>query len=122
MVRRSGGVELQAAQGQMAVCVMIIALMRVATSFAVASGHGATAPRESRPTFSPDTFTQHMCACRSLTFGRTVPQAEVIKTTRKAERSSSANISRKGAIKSAKWGRQLVRCCLRVNSCPVCTC
>ena len=113
-MRRSGGVELQAAQGQMAVCVMIIALMRVATSFAVASGHGATA--------SPDTFTQHMCACRSLTFGRTVPQAEVIKTTRKAERSSSANISRKGAIKSAKWGRQLVRCCLRVNSCPVCTC
>ena len=36
LVRRSGGVELQAARGQMAVCGMIIALMRVATSFAVA--------------------------------------------------------------------------------------
>ena len=117
MVRRSGGVELQAARGQMAVCGMIIVLTRVATSFAVVSGHGATARRESRPTFSPNTFTHHMCACRSLVFEQTVPQAEVSTTTRKAERNSSTNTSRKGAIESARWGRHMVRRAARVCRC-----
>ena len=81
---------------------MIIALMGVTTSFAVASGHGATALREFRPTFSPDIFTQHMRAYRSLTFARTVPQAELRTTTLKAKRKGSTNTSRMGAIKSVR--------------------
>ena len=52
----------------MAICAMVIALLGVATSFAVAIYYGATAQHEYPPVPSPDTFTQHMCACGSLTF------------------------------------------------------
>ena len=106
----------------MVVCAMTIALLGVSTSFAVAIYYGATAQREFPPMVPPDTFTQHMCACRSLTFERSVSQAEVSDFTLKAERNASINTSRKRAVKSAKWGRQLVSYCSRVNSCPACTC
>lgn len=86
----------------MVVCAMAIALMGVATSFAVAIYYGAAAQREFPPLVPPDIFTQHMCACRSLTFERTVPQAEVQRSTLKAERNGSIKPSRKGAVKSAK--------------------
>ena len=100
--------------------LVAIALMGVAKSFAFY--HVATAAREYPPNLSPDTWTHHMCICRSWTFDRTVPQAEVSTITLKAERNSSIKPSRKGAVKSAKWGRQMVSCCFRVNSCPACTC
>ena len=106
----------------MAICAMAIALLGVATSFAVAIFYGATALPEYSPVVSPNIFTQHMCACRSRTFERTVPQAEVQRSTLKAERNPSINAQRKRAIKSAKWGRQMVSCCFRVNSRPACTC
>ena len=86
---RSGDTELEASRGQMAICAMVSALLGVATSFAVAIYYGATAQHEYPPVPSPDTFTQHMCACRSLTFERTVPQAEVSDFTLKAERNAS---------------------------------
>ena len=119
---RSGGAEMEAARGQMAMCGMTIVLMGVAASFAVAIGHGATAQHEYPAVVSPNTSTQHMCACRSLTVERTVPQAEVSDFTLKAERNPSIKPSTKGAVKSAKWGWQPVRCYLRANSCPACTC
>ena len=86
---RSGGAEMESAREQITVCGMIIALMRVPTSFAVAIGHGATAPRETLPTLSPDTFIHAMSAYRSLTFERNLPQAELSKTMRKAKRNGS---------------------------------
>ena len=106
----------------MAICAIVIALLGVVTIFAVAIIYGATAQHEYPPVLSPDTFTHHMCACRSLTFERTVPQAELSDFMLKAGRNGSIKPSRKGAVKSAKWGRQMVRCCLRVNLCPACTC
>ena len=122
LVCRSGDTKFEASRGWMAICAMVIALLGVATSFAVAIYYGATAQREFPPMAPPNIFTQHMCACRSLTFERTVPQAEVQRSTLKAERNPSIKPQRKGAVKSAQWGRQLVSCCLRVNSCPSCTC
>ena len=86
---RSGGAELEASRDQITVCAMIIALLGVASSFAVAFGHGVTAAREYPPSLSPETLTHHMCACRSRTFERTVPQAELSDITRKAKRNRS---------------------------------
>ena len=81
---------------------MVIALMGVAKSFAVAFYHGVTAAREYPPILSPDTLTHHMCVCRSWTFDRTAPQAELSTTTLKAKRNSSINTRRKGTVESAR--------------------
>ena len=86
----------------MAVCAIVVALLGVSASFAVAIYYGATAQREFPPMVPPDTFTQHMCACRSLTFERNVSQAELSNTTPKVERNPSINPSRKRAVNSAK--------------------